>query len=439
MPTFLAFRAQCRAALRAALLASACALLAALPARAQTLTLDEAVRLALTRSRGLAATQAQADAARETAVAAGQRPDPVLKLGINNLPLDGPDRGSLTRDFMTMRTVAVMQELTRADKRQARAARAAAEGQVAGAAAHQVSAELQRDTALAWLERSYQQSLRDLLQAQEAQAERQVQAVEAQYRGRSSTLAEVFAARAEQELLRDRIEQSDRAIAVATTQLARWVGVAAEQPLAARPAFARPVWTDGELASHIAAHPMVAAAVQQEVLAAADVALARANRRADWTVELMYSQRGPSYSNMLSLNLAVPLQWDRSQRQDRELAAASAMARRAAAEREERERAEQALVRAMLQEWRSHEQRLARYDASLLPLAGQRRDAALAAYRAGSGGSLTAVLEARRAEIDTQAERLRIELDIARLWAQLNYLMPPGDASAPPATARSPQ
>ena len=75
----------------------------------------------------------------------------------------------------------------------------------------------------------------------------------------------------------------------------------------------------------------------------------------------------------------------------------------------------------------------------LLPLAGQRRDAALAAYRAGSGGSLTAVLEARRAEIDTQAERLRIELDIARLWAQLNYLMPPDDASAPPATARSPQ
>jgi hypothetical protein len=47
-------------------------------------------------------------------------PDPVLKLGLNNLPIDGPDRYSVTRDFMTMRSVGVMQELTRADKRSAR-------------------------------------------------------------------------------------------------------------------------------------------------------------------------------------------------------------------------------------------------------------------------------------------------------------------------------
>jgi hypothetical protein len=52
------------------------------------------------------------------AAAAGQLPDPVLKLGLNNLPIDGPDRYSVTRDFMTMRSVGVMQELTRAEKRE---------------------------------------------------------------------------------------------------------------------------------------------------------------------------------------------------------------------------------------------------------------------------------------------------------------------------------
>ena len=81
------------------------------------LTLGEAQRIAVERSRQLAAQDASITAAREMAVAAGQLPDPVLKLGIDNLPVDGADRFSLTRDFMTMRRIGVMQEFTRDDKR----------------------------------------------------------------------------------------------------------------------------------------------------------------------------------------------------------------------------------------------------------------------------------------------------------------------------------
>jgi hypothetical protein len=73
----------------------------------------------------------------------------------------------------------------------------------------------------------------------------------------------------------------------------------------------------------------------------------------------MYSQRGPAYSNMVSINLSVPLQWDQKNRQDRELAARLAGVDEARARREELQRAHEAEVRAMLQEWRSHEERLA--------------------------------------------------------------------------------
>ena len=79
----------------------------------------------------------------------------------------------------------------------------------------------------------------------------------------------------------------------------------------------------------------------------------------------------------------------------------------------------------MLQEWHSDRERLTRYDSSLLPLASERTRASIAAYR-GNAGTLTAVLEARRAEIDTRIERLRLEMNAARLWAQLNYLVPVG-------------
>ncbi|HEV8258782.1 MAG TPA: TolC family protein, partial [Casimicrobiaceae bacterium] len=66
------------------------------------LTLAEAQRLAVERSRMLAGQDSAVAASREMAVAAGQLADPMLKLGIDNLPVDTSDRFSLTRDFMTM-------------------------------------------------------------------------------------------------------------------------------------------------------------------------------------------------------------------------------------------------------------------------------------------------------------------------------------------------
>src|SRR5438093_1051861 len=74
-----------------------------------------------------------ATAERGLAVAAGHPPDPVLTAGINTLPINGPDRLSVTSDFMTMRAIGLMQEFTRADKRKARAARFEQEAQAAEA------------------------------------------------------------------------------------------------------------------------------------------------------------------------------------------------------------------------------------------------------------------------------------------------------------------
>jgi outer membrane protein TolC len=170
----------------------------------------------------------------------------------------------------------------------------------------------------------------------------------------------------------------------------------------------------------------VAALVQQEAIATADVRLADASRRPDWNVELMFSQRGPAYANMVSVNVSVPLQWDRANRQDRELAARQALAEKARAEREDALRAHDAEVRVLLQAWRSQTQRLARYAERLVPLARQRSDAALTAYRSGTG-ALPAVLEARRGEIDTRMEALRIEMERARVWGELSFLLPHAD------------
>jgi outer membrane protein TolC len=263
-----------------------------------------------------------------------------------------------------------------------------------------------------------------LLLAQTREAELQVQAAQTQLGSGRASQADVFAARSQLEQLRDSATQTERSIAVATTQLARWIGAAAQRRSDARPVLVAPAWTaSADLGAHLARHPQLAAAAQQEAMAEADTAIARAEEDTDWSVELMFSQRGPSYSNMVSINVSLPLQWNRPQRQGREVAARQALAARSAAEREDMQRAREAEVRTMLVEWRSHEQRLQRFDSNLLPLAKQRSSAVLTSYRGGAG-PLSAVLDARRAEVELRTERLRIEIDVARLWAQLAYLDP---------------
>ena len=97
--------------------------LVALWAHAQSLSLEEAQRRAVQRSQQVVAQNAAITASQEMAVAAGQLPDPVLKMGVDNLPVNGPDSWNLSRDFMTMRRIGVMQEITRGEKRELRAQR----------------------------------------------------------------------------------------------------------------------------------------------------------------------------------------------------------------------------------------------------------------------------------------------------------------------------
>ena len=389
---------------------------------AAPLTFGDALRLAQERSLQLPAQDAAAAAARDMAVAAGQRPDPVLKTGLSSLPISGPDRFSFARDNFTMLTVGVSQELTRSSKLTARTSRLEREAEVAQAGRELALGKLRSVTAAAWLDRHYQERMRELLATLRDEARLQIDAADAAYRGGRGSQADVFAARSSVAQIEDRIAQVDRQIATATTQLIRWVGASAAEPLGSPPVVDALRLSAEDLETQLAHHPQITLMVRQEAMAQADALLAQANQQSDVSVELSYSQRASSYSNMVSLNLSMPLQWDPKNRQDRELAAKLSVVKQMRAEREEATRAHVAEARAMLQEWQSDRERLKRYDTLLLPLATERTHASIAAYR-GASGSLTGVLEARRSEIDTRMERLRLEMDAGRLWAQLNYLV----------------
>ena len=82
----------------------------------------------------------------------------------------------------------------------------------------------------------------------------------------------------------------------------------------------------------------------------------------------------------------------------------------------------------MIAEWENDRERSARYQRELLPLASERTQATVGAYR-GARASISDVLLARRNEIDVRMQALQLEMDTARLWAQLNFLSPEDDAA----------
>ena len=385
-----------------------------------TLGLDRALLLAQQYSRQLPAQEALARSARQMGMAAGQLPDLTLKFGINNLPVTGPDQFNLTSDFMTMQSVGIMRELTRADKRQARAARFEREAEVADASRALAQVNLQRDAATAWLERHYLERIHDLLGVQRTEAALQTEAAQAAYRGGRGTQADVFAARSAVALMDDRIQQAHIQVLAAQNRLVRWVGPEGNQALAPPPDLGTLPLNADTLEAHLQAHPQAAVMARQEAVVRAEADMAQTEKTPDWTMELMFNQRGPAYSNMLSINFSLPLQLNQGKRQDRELGAKLALVEQLQAQREEASRERMAQVRGQLQQWQGNQERLLAYDRVLLPLSQQRTQAALVAYRGGS--PLVAALEARRMEIDTSIDRLRLEMETALLWAQLAYL-----------------
>ena len=110
---------------RAAIGVASAALWITWPAAGQpALSLDEALAIAVRDSPLLAAQRSALVAAEEGTYTARELPDPKLRMGVDNLPIEGGDKWSLTRDFMTMRRIGVSQAFIRGEKRELKGRRA---------------------------------------------------------------------------------------------------------------------------------------------------------------------------------------------------------------------------------------------------------------------------------------------------------------------------
>lgn len=414
---------------------TACAVfigLIALPACADDtlLTFGQAQRIAVERSQQLAAADLGIDASRERARIAGSLPDPMLKFGVDNLPIEGATRFSTQRDFMTMRRVGLSQDWVRPSTRRLRDERGVDAVKISEAERAVALATVERETANAWLEVHFATARIAESTAQKSEAEREAAAVESAFREGKGTLADVFAARGGSAEVEDLVIDATRRLQMTRSALSRWVGDAAIRPLAGAPAIDALPWHTHELAAQLADHPDIRLASERTALARTDLMLAEASRKPDWSVDLSYAARGEGFSNMASIGFSVPIQVNRRDRQNREVAARRAELAQSEADREDMRRAHTADVDALLADWEANRTRRDHYRTDSLPLAAHRCEAALAAYRGGRG-LLADVLAARRNEIETRLKLIDIEATAARAWVALAYLVPDPTLSAP--------
>jgi cobalt-zinc-cadmium efflux system outer membrane protein len=385
------------------------------------LTLDEAIDLSLRGAPQIAAAQASLEGAEALAPGASRLPDPEAIVGIDNLPINTVDRYSLTNDFMTMRKVGIVQTVPNGTKRRLRGERAEREIDLAQAQLSASRFETSRAAAEAWIARATAQQALMRLRTIRAELVLQSDAARASLASGRGTAGDALAGETLVARLDDRILQLEQESNLRRAELVRWIGVDAARDAAELPVDRELGAAPRALIDDVANHAPLAPLAAGLEVARADVALAKAERRPDWSAELSYSRRGPDYSDMVSLEFRIGLPLFAGHRQNPLIAAKLANVRAGEATQKAEVRMHQAEIEGSLVRWQTGRIRLQQFNARLLPLAHDRANAVLASYRSGRG-ELRPVIEALQDEIDLQLEYVELEGAVVRAWAFLHLL-----------------
>ena len=385
--------------------------------QAEPLTFAEAVELAETATPAIEARSLVVEAAQSAAIAADQLPDPKLSVDIMDRRIAGPFEISPRpgRDGFPRQRIGISQDIPNGAKRRARAGQAMADITVARANKEALVQDVQLYSALSWIDLYYaqrrlqilevlQQSLSDLSATVGARLElgitRPAQAFEPE-----RLIAKLAARRS---LRAAEIEK-------ARAMLARWTGVEGPETEGTLPEFT----IDREaLVSTIKELPILDIQDAKVERADADVELARANKRPDFSVNASYAHRRPEYGEYVSVGVTIDLPLFAKKRQNPLIDARILEASAARLEADDLERQLQAELSRDLAANRSYRENWERSKNTLLPLAKKQAELERVSYGAGRvdlDTALNAAVAFAEAEIDLLDREATLVRDTVRI------------------------
>ncbi len=390
----------------------------------EPLSLAEAERIAIVAEPGQQAIFARALALEQRSSAARQLPDPVLRVGLNNYPIES---GSFRTEGMTHAAIGIRQTFpggsTLAMREQQLGDLAAGMYRHANARGRDVRTAVR----VAWLDAWYWQQARSLVSQSRPLFADLTEITTSLYAVGRKSQQDVLRAELELSRIDDRLIEIDRQHAAAIAALREWVGSDAERPLAAQLSVRQEMPAESELLRRLDGHPALLAADAQISAGDAGVELAEQRRKPDWSLDVGYSYRegtlasGQPRSDFLSVGVTVGLPFFRRTSVDSTLSAA--LHERSAAE-SEREQLYRQLVRQLESEyarWRDLARRLALYDERILQQSSQHAEAALLAYQSDQG-DFDDVMRGYIEDLNTQIDFIRLRTEQRRSYAVLANL-----------------
>ena len=386
--------------------------------------INEAIRLALTDDPVIAASQARAQAFSDNAVADGQLPDPKLKTGIYNLPLDDFD---IDREPSTQFRLGLVQEFPRGNTLALRQKKSEWMANAEVARTGTARRMLVRDVRKNYLELYYQLQAEQVISETRDLFAQLVEITQAHYATGRVSQQDVLRASLELSRLDDRttriLNEADKSRAALT----KWIGDAAALPL--ENGFPELPELPGKaaIATALPQHPEILTETAKIEASKQQVRIAREQFKPGWSAGLEYRKRfgddpdGDDRADMMAAMVTVELPWFTKNRQDKRLSASIEQAESVQLGSDDKLRELQQMLNTDYANWQRLGERVALYESQLLYESTANAQASLNAYQSGVT-EFTTLMRARITDLDVRLNDLRVRVDRAKAQANLLYL-----------------
>lgn len=402
--------------------ATALALTMATPAAwaDEPIDLSEAVEIALgANDPTVTRFEERAGALDERAISDSQLPDPQLRVGLANLPLDTFD---FEQEAMTQLQVGVRQSFPRGKTRSKTRERRHAEAEGERAAGRLQALQIALDTRSIWLELYYWLGARETV-AQSREAVRElVGVIEASFATGVGSNQDLLRAELELSLLDDRAVEVEGQIEALTADLARLIGEAPAQRGLPSVFPTLPELSPRQaIEDALVTHPSVTIENARINVTSRDVDIARQEYKPGFSLDIGYGGRGGNRADFTSAMIVFDVPLFTKNRQDRRVSAARKIRSAARMDRAAKLLELKKMLDRTHVNWLRLGERVELFERVVVSRATANADAALDGYQ-NQVADFAELIRSRLAALETELKLRRLRVDRAQAQSQLLFM-----------------
>ena len=402
------------------------------------LSLEQALDYALDNEPWLTANKYQQAAVQAQSLAAGTLPDPVLTLGLMNLPTDG---FAFDQEGMTQIKVGVSQMFSRGDSLELKQQALAQSAQQYPWLRADRLAQVKTIVIESWFNAYRAQQSIALIEQDKGLFTQLIDITESSYASSVGKTRQQDIIRAQLELTRleDKLVMLEQQFESAKKRMSQWLPMSMlTQPVSAKRGDIKPLVDFAELKFEqlmplLMAHPAIVAIEQSITAKQTEVAVAKQGYKPQLGVNMGYGYRddtpmGDSRADLFSVGISIDLPLFTDNRQDQQVNAAIALAESVKTEKLIALQKLKGMYFKEFSQLARLQQRDALYKTKLLPQMAEQAQATLNAYTRDDG-DFSEVMRARISELNAKIDALNIQIDQQIIIARLNYYASSKDAA----------